>query len=107
MHVTQLCQNLLRLSCLKIHEKRRSTLELLVNKAMGCTHISQARLARELPGQATDKANIKRVNLFVSNEKLWEERQSVYKATSHLLLATRRQRRALLFQFLKNYEGLP
>lgn len=96
MHAQQLLHKFLEQSCGKIHQKRRDTLELLTLTSIKCTHYSQASLARDIPSKASEKARIKQVNRFVSNEKLWEEKHSIYAATCRLLLSTRRQRRQIL-----------
>lgn len=69
-----------------MHLKRLNTLALLVLSALKDRKLSVTLLGRGLETEASEKNNIKRSDRFLSNSKVYKERESIYSQFSHQLI---------------------
>jgi hypothetical protein len=86
MHVKQFLHTLLSSV---MHLKRLNTLILLVQAALKDRKLSVTLLGRSLNTVAIEKNNIKRSDRFLSNKKLYEEREAIYKEFARQLIGNK------------------
>ena len=89
MHAEQIIQRLLGQECPSIHAKRRTSLALVVQAALGAG-LCIARMGVQLKSLAKPRHRIKCCDRLLSNPHLAEERVEIYRAMSRRLLKGRR-----------------
>jgi hypothetical protein len=85
MHIKRFLHKLLSST---IHEKRLTTLHLLITALISEKKLSLTQLGRALKSKAREKNNIKRCDRFLGNKKLHGERISIYRHTAQWLIGT-------------------
>jgi Transposase DDE domain len=88
MHINQFLHTLLSPV---MHLKRLKTLSLLTVSALKDRKLSVTLLGRSLNTDASEKNNIKRSDRFLSNEKLYEEREAIYATFTCQLIGAKRR----------------
>lgn len=86
MLASQYCQNFMKKSLKKLHQRRRESLTNLVISLMSHGKLSITSLGRHLPGQAKVKSKIKMVWHFLSKSSISKDLPSIYQQVSNLFL---------------------
>lgn len=91
MQANKVLHNLLEKTCIKMHSKRRASLEANVLGSLIGQRLTVTDIGRSIQSDTSPKHNIKRADRLISNKHLHQELFSIYRSLCHQLIGNRKQ----------------